>query len=73
MESITILLLILQGAAGLVMFFMKMAHDNTIRRLNLLENDVRAAVMKDDFREFKEELFKRLDRLENELLRKPNV
>lgn len=53
---------------GVVMFFMKQSNDTTKERLNKVEHDLErikdGTVKKEDFREFKEELWLRFDKME---------
>lgn len=60
METASILLLIIQGLMGIVMYFMKIAHDATKDRLNNHSQEIsdlrEKTLRKEDFREFKEEL-----------------
>lgn len=65
--EVNILIIAVEAAIGFVLYFMSKSHDATKERLSNLEANLSRAVMKEDFREFKEELFKRLDRIENDL------
>jgi hypothetical protein len=65
--DLVVLQWIVTGACGLVMYFMSRGHDATKEKINQLENNVGKALMKEDFKDFKVELFSRLDRLENDL------
>jgi len=53
---------------GVVMFFMKQSNDSMKERVSKLETDVERikdnTVKKEDFREFKEELWVRFDKME---------
>lgn len=53
---------------GVVMFFMKQSNDTMKERVSKLETDVERikdnTVKKEDFREFKEELWIRFDKME---------
>jgi hypothetical protein len=53
---------------GVVMFFMKQSNDTMKERLQKVETDVErikdGTVKKEDFREFKEELWVRFDKME---------
>ena len=53
---------------GVVMFFMKQSNDTMKERVHKLETDVErikdGTVKKEDFREFKEELWVRFDKME---------
>lgn len=53
---------------GVVMFFMKQTNDTTKERLEKVEKDLErikdGTVKKEDFREFKEELWLRFDKME---------
>ena len=71
MESIILALfsLAFNGLFGVGMYFMKIAHDATKERLTKTETQIDSIrdhyFKKEDFREFKEELWVRLDRMEN--------
>ena len=58
----------LNGLLGVAMFFMKNNHDITKEALSSLRADVELVkntyIKKEDFKEFKEELWKRLDKME---------
>jgi hypothetical protein len=62
--EITLVSLALNGACGIVMWYMSRTADANDKRISKLETDLGKALMKEDFKEFKEELFKRLDRIE---------
>lgn len=53
---------------GVVMFFMKQSNDTMKERVSKVETDVErikdSTVKKEDFREFKEELWVRFDKME---------
>lgn len=59
---------ILNGLLGIVMFFMKQSNDVTKERITKAEEEINkikdSTVKKEDFREFKEELWVRFDKME---------
>jgi len=59
---------ILNGLLGIVMFFMKQSNDATKERIAKAEEEISkikdSTVKKEDFREFKEELWVRFDKME---------
>ena len=63
--ELNILVMVVEVAIGFVIYYMQKSHDATRDRLTKLETDIGKALLKEDFREFKEELFKRLDRIES--------
>ena len=69
MESIALTLFLINALQGLAMYFMKVAHDNTKERLTSHQQSIDEIkdkyYKKEEFREFKEELFNRLDKMEN--------
>jgi hypothetical protein len=56
---------------GIAMFFMKATHDNTKETITLLRADLEllksTTIKKEDFKEFKEELWRRLDNMEESM------
>lgn len=62
---------LLNGLLGVAMFFMKTNHDLTKEHIGSLRSDVEilksSAVRKEDFKEFKEELWRRLDTMESHI------
>ena len=64
----TVVLFIVNGLLGIAMYFIKLAHDNTKDEIRALKNEVKdvreRAFLKEDFRDFKLELWNRLDRIE---------
>lgn len=71
MNGFAIASLGINALMGLVMYFMKMAHDNTkdnIKRIEAEVKDVRdSAFRKEDFKDFRDELWKRFDKLEEKV------
>lgn len=61
----------INGLLGIAMFFMKTNHDNTKESINTLRADLEllktTTIKKEDFREFKEELWRRLDNMEEHI------
>lgn len=55
---------IMNGLMAIVMWFMRSAHEDTKERIRVLEAEHKNLVRRDDFRDFKIELFQRLDRIE---------
>ena len=59
---------IVNGLMGVAMYFMKQAHDSQRDKVNSLETKIEkvhdSTVKKEDFREFKEELWLRFDKME---------
>ena len=59
---------ILNALLGVAMYFMKQANDSMQGRVAKVENDMEkikdSTVKKEDFREFKEELWLRFDKME---------
>lgn len=72
--ELTITSLIFNGLLGIAMYFMRSAHENTKDEIKDLKKSVETVkdtyYKKEDFREFKEELWKKFDRLEEQLARK---
>ena len=68
MTDVYIISFIINGLLGVAMYFMKQANDNTKERLSKVEGEVdkikESTVKKEDFREFKEELWLRFDKME---------
>lgn len=66
--------LAINGLMGIVMYFMKMAHDNTKDNIKRLESEIEkvreTSFRKEDFKEFKEDLWKRLDKFEESVEKK---
>jgi hypothetical protein len=64
---------IANGLLGVVMMFMKMAHDSTREDLKNLKQQVDTVkekyLHKDDFKDFKEELWARLDDVKTDVKR----
>ncbi|HET8686203.1 MAG TPA: hypothetical protein VFM18_06010 [Methanosarcina sp.] len=58
---------------GVIMFFMKLAHDNLKEELKEHKADIEkikdSYIKKEDFREFKDELFVRLDEIKLDVRR----
>lgn len=52
---------------GAVLWLMRETIVDLKKRISYLETELKQAVHKEDFREFKAELFARLDRLEDEV------
>jgi septation ring formation regulator EzrA len=71
MDNSTILSIILNGALGVAVYFMKIAHTQTKETLQHLREDVEHVkekyFKKEDFRDFKQELWNRLDKMEEKL------
>jgi len=69
MENTYVLSFLINGLLGIAMFFMKLHNDQTKEALTNLRADLElvktTTMKKEDFREFKEELWKRLDRMED--------
>ncbi len=65
---------VLNGLLGLAMYLMKNAHEHTREELKDLKKSVENVkdtyYKKEDFKEFKEELWNRLDRMEFQLVKK---
>jgi hypothetical protein len=55
----------------IAMYFMKLAHDNTKDNIKRLESEVKevrdTAFKKEDFKDFRDELWKRLDKFEEKV------
>ena len=68
MEYLSGASLLVNLAFGLIMYFMKLDHTNTKENLKRIEGEVKevrdTALKKDDFKDFREELWKRFDRIE---------
>lgn len=68
MSDIFILSFIINGLLGIAMYFMKMAHDNTREQLKEQRQEIvhikDTYFKKEDFREFKDELWNRFDKME---------
>lgn len=68
MTDVYIISFIINGLLGVAMYFMKQTNDNTKERLSKVESEVdkikESTVKKEDFREFKEELWLRFDKME---------
>lgn len=60
--------LIISGLIGIAMFFMKQANESLKDRVKTVEDRLQSVekttVLKEDFREFKEELWNRFDKME---------
>lgn len=71
MDGFAIASLSINALLGLVMYFMKMAHDNTKDSIKRLEGEVKdvrdSAFRKEDFKDFRDELWKRFDKLEEKV------
>lgn len=71
MDGFAIASLSINALMGLVMYFMKMAHDNTKENIKRLETEVKDvrdnAFRKEDFKDFRDELWKRFDKLEEKV------
>jgi septation ring formation regulator EzrA len=71
MDNSTILSIILNGALGVAVYFMQIAHTQTKETLQHLREDVEHVkekyFKKEDFRDFKQELWNRLDKMEEKL------
>ncbi len=65
---------VLNGLLGVTMYLMKLSHEHTKEELKDLKKSVENVkdtyYKKEDFKEFKEELWNRLDRMESQLVRK---
>lgn len=65
----TVTLFIINALMGLIMYFMKMAHDRT--REDIKDLKVRYDTLRDtsfhkaDFKEFKDDLYRRIDKMED--------
>lgn len=59
---------VFNGILGIAVYFMKQAHDETKEKIKSLRDDVNTVrettFKKEDFKEFKEELWRRLDKYE---------
>lgn len=64
-----ILSIIINGVLGVAMYFMKQAHDHTKDQLQEQKEDIKHIkdnyFKREEFREFKDELWVRLDKMEN--------
>ena len=69
MEPVTVSY-VLNTLMGVLMYFMKLAHDAQKERVDKLEAHVQdlsdKALKKEDFRDFREQLWTRLDRMETD-------
>lgn len=69
MESVALLLFALNAVLGLAMYFMKQAHDHTKEQLQEQRKDITHIkdnyFKREEFRDFKDELWTRLDKMEN--------
>jgi hypothetical protein len=74
MEYVAILLGTVQVLTGIVVWFMKTAYEDLKEKNKELENSITHVkdtyFKKEDFREFKDELWTRLDKMENSFDRK---
>lgn len=74
MDGMAIVSFGVNALMGLVMYFMKMAHDNTKENIKRLEGEVKelrdTSFKKEDFRDFKQELWDRFDKLEKKVEQK---
>jgi hypothetical protein len=68
MEVSTIVSFLLNGLMAIALYFMKQSNDNTKADIDRIRDDVKdvrdTAYKKEDFKEFKEELWRRFDKLE---------
>lgn len=68
MDEVQIIAWIINALLGLAMFFMKQTNDQTKENLRNLREDLNivrdTTYKKEDFKEFKEELWRRLDKYE---------
>lgn len=68
MTDVYVISFIINGLLGVAMYFMKQANDAANERLSKVEGEVSkikdTTVKKEDFREFKEELWLRFDKME---------
>lgn len=64
---------IINGLLGIAMYFMKLSHDTTKEEIKNIKVDLKevrdTAYKKEDFKEFKEELWRRLDKIEQDMRR----
>lgn len=64
-----IISLIINGLLGVAMYFMKQANDNNKEQLNNQRQDIQHIkdnyFKREEFRDFKDELWTRLDKMEN--------
>ena len=64
-----IISLIINGLLGVAMFFMKLSHDSTKEQLQEQRKDITHIkdnyFKREEFRDFKDELWTRLDKMEN--------
>ncbi len=71
LENSDILSFLFTGILGLAMYFMKLSHDQTKEQIVVQRSEIKelrdTSYRREDFKEFKEELFKRLDKIEGDL------